>query len=96
MINFFAAEMTSDVRSRGVYILSKDLENIYKKGKKAWRKKSEATITDIRLALFKNKIQREIWEASEKNKVRAIEAMEEEMKDVKAELEEDLQKDEVM
>ena len=49
MINFFASEMTSDVRSRGVYIMSKDLENIFKKGKKAWRKIRESTVTDFKL-----------------------------------------------
>ena len=74
--------MTADVRSRGIYIMTKDLENIYKKGKKQWRKIQEATVTDFKLTLFKNKIKKEIWQNSNKNKTKAIEDMETEMKGV--------------
>ena len=74
--------MTADVRSRGIYIMTKDLENIYKKGKKQWRKIQEATVTDFKLTLFKNKIKKEIWQDSNKDKTKAITAMETEMKGV--------------
>ena len=76
--------------------MTKDLENIYKKGKKQWRKIQEATVTDFKLTLFKNKIKKEIWQNSNKNKTKAIEDMETEMKGVQTTLEADLQKDEVM
>ena len=74
--------MTADVRSRGIYIMTKDLENIYKKGKKQWRKIQEATVTDFKLTLFKNKIKKEIWQDSNKDKTKAIAAMETEMEGV--------------
>ena len=59
--------------------MTKDLENIYKKGKKQWRKIQEATVTDFKLTLFKNKIKKEIWQNSNKDKTKAIADMETEM-----------------
>ena len=87
MIAYFAAEMTADVRQRGMYLMSKNLDSIYKKGKKAWRKAHEELMTEFSMTMLTRKIKTSVWEENNKDVDAVRGVMEEEIQKTKENLE---------